>query len=32
MQAKYLARAILSHELDGVPLRTRQILIDLHKL
>jgi len=32
MQAKYLARAILSHELDGAPLRTRQILIDLHKL
>ncbi len=31
VQAKYLARAILAHELDGVPLRTRQILIDLHR-
>ena len=31
-EAKYLARAILSHQLDGHPLRTRQILIDLHKL
>jgi DNA repair protein RecO (recombination protein O) len=31
-EAKYLARAILAHELDGYPLRTRQILIDLHKL
>jgi DNA repair protein RecO (recombination protein O) len=32
LQAKYLARAILSHELEGVPLRTRQILIELHKI
>lgn len=31
-QAKYLTRAILAHHLDGVPLNTRQILIDLHKL
>lgn len=31
-QAKYLTRAILSHYLDGAPLSTRQILIDLHKL
>jgi DNA repair protein RecO (recombination protein O) len=31
-QAKYLTRAILTHHLDGVPLNTRQILIDLHKL
>jgi DNA repair protein RecO (recombination protein O) len=31
-QAKYLARAILAHELEGAPLRTRQILIDLHKI
>ena len=31
-QAKYLMRAILSHHLDGAPLNTRQILIDLHKL
>lgn len=31
-EAKYLARAILSHQLEGQPLRTRQILIDLHKL
>lgn len=31
-QAKYLTRAILSHHLDGAPLNTRQILIDLHKL
>lgn len=30
-QAKYLARAILAHELEGAPLRTRQILIDLHR-
>ncbi|MEN9761416.1 MAG: Recombination protein [Pseudomonadota bacterium] len=32
LQAKYLVRAILSHQLDGQALRTRQILIDLHKL
>lgn len=31
-QAKYLTRAILAHHLDGAPLSTRQILIDLHKL
>jgi DNA repair protein RecO (recombination protein O) len=31
-QAKYLARAILAHQLEGAPLRTRQILIDLHKI
>lgn len=31
-QAKYLTRAILAHHLDGAPLNTRQILIDLHKL
>lgn len=31
-EAKYLARAILSHQLEGHPLRTRQVLIDLHKL
>ncbi|MCO5100146.1 MAG: DNA repair protein RecO [Burkholderiaceae bacterium] len=31
-QAKYLTRAILSHHLDGAPLSTRQILIDLQKL
>ncbi len=31
-QAKYLARAILSHQLDGQALRTRQILLDLQKL
>lgn len=31
-QAKYLTRAILAHHLDGQVLRTRQILIDLHKL
>lgn len=31
-QAKYLTRAILAHHLEGVPLSTRQILIDLHKL
>jgi DNA repair protein RecO (recombination protein O) len=31
-QAKYLARAILAQQLEGVPLRTRQILIDLHKI
>ena len=31
-QAKYLTRAILSHHLDGAPLNTRQILIDLLKL
>lgn len=31
-QAKYLTRAILAHHLDGVPLNTRQILIDLQKL
>ena len=31
-EAKYLARAILSHQLEGYPLRTRQVLIDLHKL
>ncbi len=31
-QAKYLTRAILSHHLDGAPLNTRQILIDLQKL
>lgn len=31
-QAKWLTRAILSHHLDGVPLSTRQILIDLQKL
>ncbi|MFA7666835.1 MAG: DNA repair protein RecO [Burkholderiaceae bacterium] len=31
-QAKYLMRAILSHHLDGAPLNTRQILIDLQKL
>lgn len=31
-QAKYLTRAILSHHLDGVPLSTRQILVDLQKL
>lgn len=31
-QAKYLTRAILAHHLDGQALRTRQILIDLHKL
>lgn len=32
LQAKYLTRSILSHHLDGAPLATRQILIDLHKL
>ncbi|HEY0878830.1 MAG TPA: DNA repair protein RecO [Zeimonas sp.] len=32
LQAKYLTRAILSHHLDGAPLSTRQILIDLQKL
>ena len=31
-QAKYLTRTILAHHLDGVPLNTRQILIDLQKL
>ena len=31
-QAKYLTRAILAHHLEGAPLNTRQILIDLHKL
>ncbi len=31
-QAKYLTRAILSHHLEGAPLNTRQILLDLHKL
>ncbi len=31
-QAKYLTRAILSHHLEGAPLSTRQILIDLQKL
>ncbi len=31
-QAKYLTRAILSYHLDGAPLSTRQILIDLQKL
>ena len=31
-QAKYLMRAILSHHLDGAPLNTRQILVDLQKL
>ncbi len=31
-QAKYLMRAILSHHLEGAPLNTRQILIDLQKL
>ena len=31
-QAKYLTRAILAHHLDGVVLKTRQILIDLQKL
>lgn len=31
-QAKYLTRAILSHHLEGAPLNTRQILIDLQKL
>ena len=31
-QAKYLTRAILAHHLDGVPLRTRQILLDLQRL
>ena len=31
-QAKYLTRAILAHHLDGVPLNTRQILLDLQKL
>ncbi len=31
-QAKYLMRTILSHHLDGAPLNTRQILIDLHSL
>ena len=28
----HLTRAILSHHLDGAPLSTRQILIDLQKL
>jgi len=32
LQAKYLTRAILSHHLEGIPLNTRQILRDLHKL
>lgn len=32
MQAKYLTRAILAHHLEGVPLNTRQILLDLQKL
>ncbi|MFT4100462.1 MAG: DNA repair protein RecO [Burkholderiaceae bacterium] len=32
LQAKYLTRTILSHHLEGVPLNTRQILRDLHKL
>ncbi|MCL4744923.1 MAG: DNA repair protein RecO [Burkholderiaceae bacterium] len=31
-QAKYLTRAILAHHLDGVVLKTRQILVDLQKL
>ena len=31
-QAKRLSRLILAPQLDGVPLRTRQILIDLQKL
>ena len=31
-QAKYLMRSILAHHLDGAPLNTRQILIDLQKL
>ena len=31
-QAKYLMRSMLAHHLDGAPLNTRQILIDLHKL
>ncbi|MCP5264675.1 MAG: DNA repair protein RecO [Burkholderiaceae bacterium] len=30
-QAKYLTRAVLSHHLDGVPLSTRQILMDLQR-
>lgn len=32
LQAKYLTRTILAHHLDGYPLNTRQILIDLQKL
>ena len=32
LQAKYLTRRILSQVLDGAPLSTRQILLDLHKL
>lgn len=32
LQAKYLTRAILAHYLEGMPLGTRQILLDLHKL
>ena len=32
IQAKYLTRAILSHHLEGAPLFTRQILIDLQRL
>lgn len=31
-QAKYLMRAILSHHLEGAPLHTRQILVDLSNL
>ena len=31
-QAKRLSRQVLSPQLDGVPLRTRQILIALQKL
>lgn len=32
LQAKYLTRTILAHHLDGYPLQSRQILIDLQKL
>jgi DNA repair protein RecO (recombination protein O) len=31
-QARNLSRAILAHCLDGKPLKTRQLLIDLHRL
>jgi DNA repair protein RecO (recombination protein O) len=31
-QAKYLTRSILAHHLEGAPLNTRQILIDLHRI
>jgi len=32
MQSKHLMRFLLAHHLHGLPLNTRQILIDLHKI